>query len=172
MEEEGGELLACVPEMLDLGLSFFSAADELPDASSNRMDESGASNSSVVNADVADDESCSTRFGGSDDVCELSLEVLRGRGKEEQVVVETMELFPVKGGGDESCVGDCSCGGTVEEKGGGGGGGSLSVVKGNEEGYVKVQRVKRSRRGPKSKSSQYRGVTFYRRTGRWESHIW
>ncbi|GAB2264026.1 hypothetical protein Droror1_Dr00026160 [Drosera rotundifolia] len=32
--------------------------------------------------------------------------------------------------------------------------------------------VKKSRRGPRSRSSQYRGVTFYRRTGRWESHIW
>ncbi|XP_026425827.1 floral homeotic protein APETALA 2-like isoform X1 [Papaver somniferum] len=34
------------------------------------------------------------------------------------------------------------------------------------------QPVKKSRRGPRSRSSQYRGVTFYRRTGRWESHIW
>uniref|UniRef100_A0A7C8YFA3 AP2/ERF domain-containing protein n=1 Tax=Opuntia streptacantha TaxID=393608 RepID=A0A7C8YFA3_OPUST len=34
------------------------------------------------------------------------------------------------------------------------------------------QPVRRSRRGPRSRSSQYRGVTFYRRTGRWESHIW
>ncbi|CAN0881389.1 APETALA2-like protein 2 [Linum grandiflorum] len=32
--------------------------------------------------------------------------------------------------------------------------------------------AKKNRRGPRSKSSQYRGVTFYRRTGRWESHIW
>ncbi|KAH6556860.1 hypothetical protein KP509_1Z150100 [Ceratopteris richardii] len=32
--------------------------------------------------------------------------------------------------------------------------------------------VKKSRRGPRSRSSEYRGVTFYRRTGRWESHIW
>ncbi|GAA0147035.1 DNA-binding transcription factor [Lithospermum erythrorhizon] len=32
--------------------------------------------------------------------------------------------------------------------------------------------LKKSRRGPKSRSSNYRGVTFYRRTGRWESHIW
>lgn len=32
--------------------------------------------------------------------------------------------------------------------------------------------VKKSRRGPRSRSSQYRGITFYRRTGRWESHIW
>ncbi|PKA49229.1 Floral homeotic protein APETALA 2 [Apostasia shenzhenica] len=34
------------------------------------------------------------------------------------------------------------------------------------------QTIKKSRRGPRSRSSQYRGVTFYRRTGRWESHIW
>lgn len=32
--------------------------------------------------------------------------------------------------------------------------------------------LRKSRRGPRSRSSQYRGVTFYRRTGRWESHIW
>ncbi|RLN12071.1 hypothetical protein C2845_PM09G19380 [Panicum miliaceum] len=31
---------------------------------------------------------------------------------------------------------------------------------------------RKNRRGPRSRSSQYRGVTFYRRTGRWESHIW
>ncbi|KAH7420355.1 hypothetical protein KP509_13G003200 [Ceratopteris richardii] len=35
-----------------------------------------------------------------------------------------------------------------------------------------VQAVRKSRRGPRSRSSIYRGVTFYRRTGRWESHIW
>ncbi|KAK8913932.1 Floral homeotic protein APETALA 2 [Platanthera zijinensis] len=35
-----------------------------------------------------------------------------------------------------------------------------------------VQPIKKNRRGPRSRSSQYRGVTFYRRTGRWESHIW
>ncbi|XP_074366197.1 ethylene-responsive transcription factor RAP2-7-like isoform X1 [Apium graveolens] len=33
-------------------------------------------------------------------------------------------------------------------------------------------RLNKSRRGPRSRSSQFRGVTFYRRTGRWESHIW
>ncbi|KAJ0240807.1 Floral homeotic protein APETALA 2 [Hirschfeldia incana] len=37
---------------------------------------------------------------------------------------------------------------------------------------VETQPLKKSRRGPRSRSSQYRGVTFYRRTGRWESHIW
>lgn len=43
----------------------------------------------------------------------------------------------------------------------------------SENGIVAQQKpVKKSRRGPRSRSSQYRGVTFYRRTGRWESHIW
>ncbi|KAB1218031.1 Floral homeotic protein APETALA 2 [Morella rubra] len=36
----------------------------------------------------------------------------------------------------------------------------------------KQPQARKSRRGPRSRSSQYRGVTFYRRTGRWESHIW
>ncbi|KAJ1378295.1 DNA-binding domain superfamily [Sesbania bispinosa] len=36
----------------------------------------------------------------------------------------------------------------------------------------KQPQVRKSRRGPRSRSSHYRGVTFYRRTGRWESHIW
>nr|GME12899.1 AP2-like ethylene-responsive transcription factor TOE2 isoform X2 [Ipomoea batatas]GME14625.1 AP2-like ethylene-responsive transcription factor TOE2 isoform X2 [Ipomoea batatas] len=41
-----------------------------------------------------------------------------------------------------------------------------------EEAGSPIQPIKKSRRGPRSRSSQYRGVTFYRRTGRWESHIW
>ncbi|KAK1420780.1 hypothetical protein QVD17_22638 [Tagetes erecta] len=58
---------------------------------------------------------------------------------------------------------------------------SLLLFNNNSES-VHVQHVKqtvqqnqlgkKSRRGPRSRSSQYRGVTFYRRTGRWESHIW
>jgi len=46
----------------------------------------------------------------------------------------------------------------------------------DQNGYSILQQkqpqVRKSRRGPRSRSSQYRGVTFYRRTGRWESHIW
>ncbi|XP_028764102.1 floral homeotic protein APETALA 2 [Neltuma alba] len=52
-----------------------------------------------------------------------------------------------------------------EAVGGAGGGGGKSAE-------VASQPMKKSRRGPRSRSSQYRGVTFYRRTGRWESHIW
>ncbi|KAI3705171.1 hypothetical protein L1987_75404 [Smallanthus sonchifolius] len=39
-------------------------------------------------------------------------------------------------------------------------------------GSAPPRKSRKSRRGPRSKSSPYRGVTFYRRTGRWESHIW
>ncbi|KAG6401246.1 hypothetical protein SASPL_138096 [Salvia splendens] len=46
------------------------------------------------------------------------------------------------------------------------------VSNGAVMGKSAAQPMKKSRRGPRSRSSQYRGVTFYRRTGRWESHIW
>lgn len=42
----------------------------------------------------------------------------------------------------------------------------------SQQNQQQKQQIKKSRRGPRSRSSQYRGVTFYRRTGRWESHIW
>ncbi|XP_051140867.1 floral homeotic protein APETALA 2-like isoform X2 [Andrographis paniculata] len=52
------------------------------------------------------------------------------------------------------------------------GGGTGGLVKALGGGGEVAQPLKKSRRGPRSRSSQYRGVTFYRRTGRWESHIW
>ncbi|XP_011102172.1 ethylene-responsive transcription factor RAP2-7 isoform X1 [Sesamum indicum] len=56
----------------------------------------------------------------------------------------------------------------------GGGGAELGVFKAQVPPNNQLQKppAKKSRRGPRSRSSQYRGVTFYRRTGRWESHIW
>ncbi|WCJ19420.1 Integrase-type DNA-binding superfamily protein [Euphorbia peplus] len=51
----------------------------------------------------------------------------------------------------------------------------LKLSQGEDELKIvqqKQQQIRKSRRGPRSRSSQYRGVTFYRRTGRWESHIW
>ena len=50
--------------------------------------------------------------------------------------------------------------------------GSADGFIGKASSAVVPQPLKKSRRGPRSRSSQYRGVTFYRRTGRWESHIW
>ncbi|KAL2514402.1 Ethylene-responsive transcription factor Related to AP22-7 [Forsythia ovata] len=50
--------------------------------------------------------------------------------------------------------------------------GNFGVVAAQRTISQQRQQIKKSRRGPRSRSSQYRGVTFYRRTGRWESHIW
>lgn len=142
----------------------------------NRIEESGTSTSSVINAD-GDEDSCSTRaFTLSFDI----LKVGSSSGGDEtsastSVAGVTKEFFPVSG--------DC---------------GHLRDVEGSSsrswidlsfdrigDGETKLMapaqvptpapvpaQVKKSRRGPRSRSSQYRGVTFYRRTGRWESHIW
>ncbi|KAL9241577.1 hypothetical protein vseg_015674 [Gypsophila vaccaria] len=48
----------------------------------------------------------------------------------------------------------------------------MGLVGQAQKGAEMGQPMKKSRRGPRSRSSQYRGVTYYRRTGRWESHIW
>lgn len=51
-------------------------------------------------------------------------------------------------------------------------GGGGNAILGKSAAAEVAQPLKKSRRGPRSRSSQYRGVTYYRRTGRWESHIW
>ncbi|XP_071722608.1 ethylene-responsive transcription factor RAP2-7-like [Rutidosis leptorrhynchoides] len=137
------------------------------------MAESGTSNSSIVNgtADASsnDEESSSTRA--------INFDILKIGGRktenEEEVGDQmlTRDLFPVSKVNFESPQQgqtsnsknwiDLSCGS-------GGGGGEPPRVAAQQA----PQPVKKSRRGPRSRSSQYRGVTFYRRTGRWESHIW
>ncbi|CAI0406147.1 unnamed protein product [Linum tenue] len=90
----------------------------------------------------------------------------------------TRQFFPMEGteivGPSSTLVGE------------GGGGGSVGAAAGgfprahwvgvkfcqSESAVAVAQPMKKSRRGPRSRSSQYRGVTYYRRTGRWESHIW
>ncbi|GMI92078.1 TARGET OF EARLY ACTIVATION TAGGED (EAT) 1, related to AP2.7 [Hibiscus trionum] len=172
--------------MLDLNLNVASTestqdsvvlfTDKLNECPGNQMDESETSNSSIVNDD---DESCFTRANG--DAFTLSFDILKaGSGGSEyenddaQVVV-TKELFPVKGDGADfpRPEGQSSGNGSnynkwinhsFEEK---------EVVHPQVMQQQPSQpTVKKSRRGPRSRSSQYRGVTFYRRTGRWESHIW
>ncbi|XP_054812609.1 ethylene-responsive transcription factor RAP2-7-like isoform X2 [Prosopis cineraria] len=153
--------------------------DKFPEASANQMAESGTSNSSVVNADGSstgggDDDSCSTRAG---DVVTFNFDILKVDSGND---VSTRELFPVSGTKG------------VDRDSGIWQGQSSSPFPSNESWMelsfdsqggraqaktIQLQQqpqpqVKKSRRGPRSRSSQYRGVTFYRRTGRWESHIW
>lgn len=170
--------------MLDLNLNVVSAysnenddsvtfLEKLPEGSSgNQMDESGTSNSSIVNADACDEDSCSTRAAG--DVFTFNFDILKVGGENNVI---TKELFPVSGGasGDfmnwqgQSSSSSSSSKNWIDlsfdQGGGSAGAGEVKMVQ-------QQQQVKKSRRGPRSRSSQYRGVTFYRRTGRWESHIW
>ncbi|XP_019250349.1 PREDICTED: ethylene-responsive transcription factor RAP2-7-like isoform X2 [Nicotiana attenuata] len=134
-----------------------------------QMENSGTSNSSIVNVETSSTAGDDEFFSCSDDRRRndgYAFDILKGNEYEESEFV-TKELFPLTGG--ESAAAEllspqqwldlsANYGGTAEQR--------IIVVP------QQRQQVKKSRRGPRSKSSQYRGVTFYRRTGRWESHIW
>ncbi|KAF2321881.1 hypothetical protein GH714_003348 [Hevea brasiliensis] len=151
---------------------------------------SGTSNSSIVNADVSSNEdSCSTRActcdasnssnNNTSSMFTFNFDMLKvggggGGNENENVAVVTKEFFPVSngkgvGGGYGNSFGQGSSRNWIDP--------SFERQQDIGDGEVRVvqpplQQVKKSRRGPRSRSSQYRGVTFYRRTGRWESHIW
>ncbi|KAJ4979113.1 hypothetical protein NE237_009893 [Protea cynaroides] len=200
--------------MLDLNLvSADSTYDEdetmvenLPDGSGGQVDDSGTSNSLVVNAEASsnggDDDSCSTRFrhiGGGSDLFDFGFDLLKKRsdGTDTVEVVDdddgdeaengnpttrsgfsTRQLFPVST--EAVPPGDAGfCSGSSSSSSSRMHWVDLSFCQADMgiQQELKVvapqqQRVNKSRRGPRSRSSQYRGVTFYRRTGRWESHIW
>ncbi|KAG2324979.1 hypothetical protein Bca52824_007707 [Brassica carinata] len=136
--------------MLNLSLGIFSNYQEdrkVPLTSSAGEEESNLSSPSTSSTDFATDK----RF--------ISFGILK---RDDDVVPpppthkETGDLFPVK----DACR-------NIEFSGDDSHWLNLSSSQ-----RSKQQMVKKSRRGPRSRSSQYRGVTFYRRTGRWESHIW
>ena len=170
--------------MLDLNLNVASTEStqdsdsaaplttKLGEGSGNQMDESGTSNSSIVNDE---DESCSTR--ANRDVFTLSFDILKvGSGgseyqNDEAAMVVTKELFPMKVVGADFGSSEGQSSGNSNNKWI-----DLSFVRKEAADPRLMQQQqpsqKKGRRGPRSRSSQYRGVTFYRRTGRWESHIW
>ncbi|XP_055808255.1 APETALA2-like protein 2 [Solanum dulcamara] len=125
------------------------------------MENSGTSNSSIVNMETSstagDDEySCCDhrhRGGYTFDILKSDKEVnneYEETGDRGGFVIK--ELFPLVNGevGLDLDLNEQRMGKTPQQR----------------------LQAKKSRRGPRSRSSQYRGVTFYRRTGRWESHIW
>ncbi|KAM5583908.1 ethylene-responsive transcription factor RAP2-7 [Rosa sericea] len=178
--------------MLDLNLSVVGSSSEQNDVvivgsvhgmfpegsgSATQMDESGTSNSSVVNADASstNDDSCSARAA----VTTFNFDILKvvGGGEEEDDVVVTKELFPVNswpGKGQGQGQGQQYSPASSSARHNLGGPAEVRLVQQKQPQPQPPQQpqVKKSRRGPRSRSSQYRGVTFYRRTGRWESHIW
>lgn len=161
------------------------------------MDDSGTTNSSVLNstvfADVAEEDSCSTRsaaafrFGilkssiSAEDENEVEVEREEdGSDAQQQLGLITKQLLP-----PVTVVLDVSQVPVTASSS------SSSKLPLMDPTFCQVdsppesrlpyhqhllhqphQQPKKSRRGPRSRSSQYRGVTFYRRTGRWESHIW
>ncbi|XAR72082.1 hypothetical protein NMG60_11018586 [Bertholletia excelsa] len=180
--------------MLDLNVDAASielepkiAVEKIPEG-----DDSGTSNSSVVNGDeapsnVADEDSSSNHIAppSSSEVSMFSFDIWskgKGLGVGDIMAIEdecnensladlvTRQLFPAAGGGDSKDFGSGSsllrpqCLNLSFPDSGGG-----TELR---NFHQQKQQVKKSRRGPRSRSSQYRGVTFYRRTGRWESHIW
>ncbi|KAG9139104.1 hypothetical protein Leryth_020783 [Lithospermum erythrorhizon] len=137
-------------------------------------DDSGTSNSSTLNAEGGDDESCSLQpsFNFDFDIMKVN-----GSSSANQVMTRpelvTQQLFPAAASVDRA--GESGwVNGSVDQKSGNY---SFGLTFGGQTGPVgppqqQQQKPVKSRRGPKSRSSEYRGVTFYRRTGRWESHIW
>ncbi|GFZ20541.1 related to AP2.7 [Actinidia rufa] len=176
--------------MLDLNLSVvhnendsMEITEKVPEDSVGQMADSGTSTSSVANAEGssnADDDSCSTRASGGDIVA-FNFDILKvGDASEEgsenrmtQPEFLTRQLFPVSGDGGLT-TGHSWASSAVSQTNQV----DLSFNRASPNGLREVrvpkqqQQAKKSRRGPKSRSSEYRGVTFYRRTGRWESHIW
>ncbi|GFP95671.1 ethylene-responsive transcription factor rap2-7 [Phtheirospermum japonicum] len=125
--------------------------------------------SSVVNGDgetsSSNDDACSARaaaFGF--DILDGGGDRRRGLTSAAEPGLVTRELFPL------SRLGELDLSGQIS--------GALELPFDHGPPRLEVQpqeqqvQARKSRRGPRSRSSQYRGVTFYRRTGRWESHIW
>lgn len=173
--------------MLDLNVDIITTATESNYEEKARAleaeklrEDSGTSDSSVVNAEEDSYSNNTSPF--IFDILKKDKHGLCNNNREDQIVpspeFSTRSLFPEKGDG-----------------GGGGGGGEFGVGLASSNTtsrpqwlnlsfaescgqaelkavQQKTQQARKSRRGPRSRSSQYRGVTFYRRTGRWESHIW
>lgn len=159
--------------MLNLDLTidpFAPTADRTESASENpiavsgdQMEYSCSSNSSVVNVETsstAGEENTSSNHFIGFDIWKSSGEYGEGEKSSSDYVMK--EFFPATGEGRMSKLLDLS-------------GNSCELAEQRiiaQQQQLKRQHVQKSRRGPRSRSSQYRGVTFYRRTGRWESHIW
>ncbi|XP_027352743.1 floral homeotic protein APETALA 2-like [Abrus precatorius] len=144
--------------MLDLNLNASSDYTNTPPLSATPMESSGSLNSSVVNAADTED-SCS--YG--DGAVAYNFAILNSNtAAADDAAVRTIQLFPASDSGISPGWLDFSSSKEVDHHG----------APPEQVITPRQPQVKKSRRGPRSRSSQYRGVTFYRRTGRWESHIW
>uniref|UniRef100_A0A5B6YQL0 Putative ethylene-responsive transcription factor RAP2-7-like isoform X2 n=1 Tax=Davidia involucrata TaxID=16924 RepID=A0A5B6YQL0_DAVIN len=170
--------------------------EKLSEGVGSQTDDSGTS-SSVVNADEApnvagDEDSSSTHRNPSNAVSVFNFDILNKAkdciaiedecNENSASALVTMQLFPVAGDGgvgdsEEFVSGSSSVTSLLRPQllhlsvPDAGGKPEMRTLQLHNQ-HPQQQPVRKSRRGPRSRSSQYRGVTFYRRTGRWESHIW
>ncbi|GMH12541.1 hypothetical protein Nepgr_014382 [Nepenthes gracilis] len=182
--------------MLDLNLYVFNSnygEEYLPamikkveGGSGFQVEESATSGSSIVNADAGGDyDTCFTRTVA--DHCAFDFDILKAgagdsrftgsdggiaKGSTSQSNYVTRQLFPLSGGQRQPSPvpGEPATANWIGLSFNHDGSSGLQDVRSVQQ--QQQQQVKKSRRGPRSRSSQYLGVTFYRRTGRWESHIW
>ncbi|CAH1438331.1 unnamed protein product [Lactuca virosa] len=128
----------------------------------------GTSNSSVVNVEISSNAGEEEHSYSCPDHFAYSFDILKPSNREDDRdfrsgTVVTKQLFPESdrdGGLQRHQWLDVVDGSAVDER-------REFMLRQQQR-----QQVRKSRRGPRPRSSQYRGVTFYRRTGRWESHIW
>ncbi|KAL4289671.1 hypothetical protein GQ457_14G022880 [Hibiscus cannabinus] len=181
--------------MLDLNLDMVSSessCDENIDDSKKKMtltqmEDSGSSKSSIINDDDVPLSNAKDENSSNDASPAFVFDILKkerdggGGGGGGATIAKTAEdpspdfvtrqLFPVAGEklGLELEFGTKASASRPQWL-------NLSYAESTGEAELTTVQTKpqprKSRRGPRSRSSQYRGVTFYRRTGRWESHIW
>nr|QWQ79509.1 AP2_11 [Zanthoxylum armatum] len=157
--------------MLDLNLDIVYANEKKKFIM--QMEDSGTSNSSIINCEDAAENSSNNNNNkvnvnvNVNSPSQLFFDIFKkdyeddGGGNDKVVSTVTRQLFPVAAGrldADHEWL-NLSCAAAESSQ--------QELTK-----PVQQQQVRTSRRGPRSRSSQYRGVTFYRRTSRWESHIW
>ncbi|KAL6503129.1 APETALA2-like protein 1 [Orobanche hederae] len=143
---------------------IWTASDNHLLLSADQMEYSGSSNSSIVNADTSstagDENSCSNHLVGFD-IWKNNVE----DSEKSSCGYVMKDFFPASGETRPSQWLDLLQNrGEMPDQ--------SIIAQQQQQQLQRRQLVKKSRRGPRSRSSQYRGVTFYRRTGRWESHIW
>ncbi|KAL0418152.1 UNVERIFIED_CONTAM: Ethylene-responsive transcription factor RAP2-7 [Sesamum radiatum] len=172
--------------MFDLNLSVDCNGKAMLEADHSEGQSPETSLSSVVNGtgetSSSNDDTCSTRAASPSHAFTFNFDILANtsnsgnhdpvdKGDGGLTLAEsglvTRELFPV------SRLGELNLGRQITEPA------NLQFDRGPSSTAMQQQKqevqqvqARKSRRGPRSRSSQYRGVTFYRRTGRWESHIW
>ncbi|XP_075474837.1 floral homeotic protein APETALA 2-like isoform X1 [Primulina tabacum] len=162
----------------------YDVSDECSDEKGKRLGSASNSSSSAVGMEDGSEEEDKAAAGRgrirkkSSKIFGFLVEDETGPCSSESELPVTRQFFPV----DESEMGNLPAPNfpsshwmgvqfrQSDPHGGASGGGNGATLGKSAAGAVKPRR--KNRRGPRSRSSQYRGVTFYRRTGRWESHIW